>query len=255
MSESLPPRVDVVGTGISVAAVDETVELILHPGEDGLSVAVCNVHSVMSARRDSSLRVALSEADLATADGMPLVWAMRALGEPEQERVDGYALFAATIAAGLDRGTRHFFYGSTEETLEGLTGRLGEDYPGIEIVGTLSPPFGSLPADEMDTHLQAIRDSGAEVVWVGLGMPRQERWIALASPQLPRRSLVGIGAVFDWVAGNQPKAPEWMQRAGLEWLYRLVHDPRRLWKRYVWNNPAYLLLLGLQVARARLRRI
>ena len=250
----LPNRVDVLGTGISAAGVDETVDLILHPGQDGLGVAVCNVHGVMSARRDPSLRVALSAADIATADGMPLVWALRAVGQPEQERVDGFTLFWATIEAGLPEATRHFFYGSTDATLEQITARLRRDYPDLAIAGTLSPPFRSLTAGEQSDHLDLIRRSGADVVWVGLGMPNQERWIAEASPHLDGMALVGIGAVFDWVAGNVAKAPEWMQRAGLEWLYRLAREPRRLWRRYVWNNPAFLILLGWQLTRTRLRR-
>ena len=250
----LPTRVDVVGTGISTAGVDETVDLILHPGEQGLGVAVCNVHSVMSARRDSSLRAALSAADVATADGIPLVWALRAAGQPDLERVDGFTLFWATIEAGLTEATRHFFYGNTEATLERITARLRRDYPEIAIAGTLSPPFRSLTEHEQSDHLDVIRRSGADVVWVGLGVPKQERWIAEASPHLDGMALVGIGAVFDWVAGNVAKAPEWMQRAGLEWLYRLIREPRRLWQRYIWNNPAFLVLLALQLGRTRLRR-
>ena len=250
----LPTRVDVVGTGISTAGVDETVDLILHPGEQGLGVAVCNVHSVMSARRDSSLRAALSAADVATADGIPLVWALRAAGQSDQERVDGFTLFWATIEAGLAEATRHFFYGSTDATLEQITARLRRDYPDLAIAGTLSPPFRSLTAGEQSDHVDLIRRSGADVVWVGLGMPRQERWIAEASPHLDGMALVGIGAVFDWVAGSVAKAPEWMCRVGLEWLYRLAREPRRLWRRYAWNNPAFLILLGWQLTRTRLRR-
>lgn len=250
----LPTRVDVVGTGISTAGVDETVDLILHPGEQGLGVAVCNVHSVMSARRDSSLRAALSAADVATADGIPLVWALRAAGQPDQERVDGFTLFWATIEAGLPKETRHFFYGNTEATLERITARLRRDYPEIAIAGTLSPPFRSLTEHEQSDHLDVIRRSGADVVWVGLGVPKQERWIAEANPHLDGMALVGIGAVFDWVAGNVAKAPEWMQRAGLEWLYRLIREPRRLWQRYIWNNPAFLALLVSQLGRTRLRQ-
>jgi N-acetylglucosaminyldiphosphoundecaprenol N-acetyl-beta-D-mannosaminyltransferase len=250
----LPTRVDVVGTGISTAGLDETVDLILHPGEQGLGVAVCNVHSVMSARRDSSLRAALSAADVATADGIPLVWALRAAGQPNQERVDGLTLFWATIEAGLPEATGHFFYGNTEATLERITARLRRDYPEIAIAGTLSPPFRSLTEHEQRDHLDVIRRSGADVVWVGLGVPKQERWIAEASPHLKGVALVGIGAVFDWVAGNVAKAPEWMQRAGLEWLYRLIREPRRLWQRYIWNNPAFLVLLVSQLGRARLRQ-
>ncbi len=254
MMTGLPTRVDVVGTGISVAGVDETVDLILHPGEAGLSVAVCNVHAVMSARRDPSLRIALSGADVATADGMPLVWALRAMGTPDQERVDGLTLFRATVEAGLAAGTGHFFYGSTEATLNQLVERLRHCYPGVSIAGTLSPPFRDPSEEEMREHVAAIRRSGARVLWVGLGMPKQERWVAAAGVHLSGVSLVGIGGVFDWVAGNVSKAPAWMQGSGLEWLYRLAQEPRRLWRRYAWYNPAFLVLLSGQLARSRLLR-
>jgi N-acetylglucosaminyldiphosphoundecaprenol N-acetyl-beta-D-mannosaminyltransferase len=250
----IPRRVDVVGTGISVAGLDETVDLILHPGEHGLTMALCNVHTLMSARRDPSLRAALEAADVTTADGMPLVWALRSFGEPDQERVDGLKLFTATVEAGLGEGTRHFFYGSTEDTLGDLRRRLEHEYPNLVITGALAPPFRKATPEERRDHVDIIRRSGANVVWVGLGMPKQEFWMAEVGGDLPGVALVGIGAVFDWVAGSVPKAPLWMQRSGLEWLYRLVHEPRRLWRRYLWNNPGFLALLALQVARYRLRR-
>jgi len=247
-------KVVVAGTGISTTTCDRVAQTLLDPPAAGAMVAVCNVHSVMSARRDPGLRAALAGADLATPDGMPLVWALRAMGMPGQERVDGRHIFDATIRAGLERGTRHFLYGSTPETLGAISGNLRRQYPGIKIAGTHSPPFRPLTAGEVDADLARIRDSGAQVVWVGLGMPKQELWMHEMHPQLPGVSMAGIGAVFDWVAGNATEAPDWMQRVGLEWLYRLSQDPRRLWRRYIWNNPAYLVLLGVQVGRRRIGR-
>jgi len=251
---ALPPRYDVVGTPISATNLDETVAAILDPPARGLVVAICTVHSVMTARRDPVVRRDLEAADIATPDGVPLTWALRLTHAPGQPQVDGYRVFLRTVEVGLGRGVGHFLYGATPETLDALRAELRRRYPGVRVAGAIAPPFRPLTEDERRAHLGAVRDSGASVVWVGLGMPKQERWMQDARGELPGISLVGIGAVFDWVAGNVPKAPEWMQRAGLEWTYRLMREPRRLWRRYLWNNPTYLALLAAQVARHRRRR-
>ena len=248
---NIPPRVDVVGTGISTGTVEETVALILDPPPTGMRVAVCTVHSVMTARHDPALRAALTAADITTPDGVPLAWALRLSGVPGQERVDGYSVFHHTIEAGLEPKKRHFFYGATPETLDKLVTSLTSAYPAIQIVGTHAPPFRSLTDDEFENDMAQISGAAPDVVWVGIGMPKQELWMARAEDWLPGVSLVGVGAVFDWVAGNVPKAPNWMQRAGLEWLYRVYREPRRLWRRYLWNNPAYLGLLAAQLVRSR----
>lgn len=250
----LPRKVEIVGSGISDVSMRATIDLVLNPPDGGLSVAVCNVHSVMASRRNPRLHDAIAQAGVATPDGMPLVWALNALEPGSHQRVDGYRLFHETIKAGIGRSTRHFLYGSTSDTLDELSGVLRTEYPGIEIAGILSPPFRTQTADEGLTDLAVIRASNSDVVWVGLGMPKQEIWMNTAKSALPGISLVGVGAVFDWVAGNVPKAPDWMQRSGLEWLYRLAKEPRRLWRRYAWNNPAYLVLLTIQVLRGRRSR-
>jgi N-acetylglucosaminyldiphosphoundecaprenol N-acetyl-beta-D-mannosaminyltransferase len=251
---SLPPKVDVLGTGISATTVDETAELILDPPADGLRVAICAVHGVMAARRDPALRAALASVDIATTDGVPLVWALRLSGVPDQQRVYGNTVFRETIERGLKHDTSHFFYGSTPETLHDVVANLTSDHPSLRIAGFHSPPFRTLTDDEIVDDIDAIAQATPDVVWVGLGMPKQELWMAQAGNQLPGISIVGVGAVFDWVAGNVKQAPEWMQGAGLEWLYRIYREPRRLWRRYLWNNPAYLALLAQQVARQRVQR-
>ena len=248
---NIPPRVDVVGTGISTGTVEETVALILDPPPTGMRVAVCTVHSVMTARRDPALRAALTSADITTPDGVPLTWALRLSGVPGQERVDGYSVFHHTIETGLERKNRHFLYGATPETLAKLVTSLRSTYPEIQIVGTHAPPFRPLTDDEFGNDMAQISGAAPDVVWVGIGMPKQELWMARAEDWLPGVSLVGVGAVFDWVAGNVPKAPAWMQRAGLEWLFRVYREPRRLWRRYLWNNPAYLGLLAAQIVRSK----
>jgi N-acetylglucosaminyldiphosphoundecaprenol N-acetyl-beta-D-mannosaminyltransferase len=247
-----PPKVNIVGTGVSAVTVAEASHLVLNPPEQGLVVAVANVHSVMSARRSEELARTLRRADLVTPDGMPLVWAQRALGIKATERVDGLRLFTSTVEAGLSAGTRHYFYGSSPETLQLIEARLRAASPGLQIAGMASPPFRELSPEEQAAYVAAIRESGPNVVWVGLGMPKQELWMDAVHDSLPGIALVGVGAVFDWVAGTVRKAPQWMQKSGLEWLFRFGQEPGRLWRRYAWNNPAFLALLSVQVLRHRM---
>lgn len=247
-----PQKQDVLGTGISRTSLTAMMDLFESPLEGrAMTVNVCNVHSVMSARRDRDLAAALDAGDISTPDGMPLVWALRSFGFKAQTRVNGTALTEQALRHGLDRGWRHFFYGSTPETLELLRARLGETYPKLEIAGTYSPPFRALTAAERATVIATIMDSGTDIVWVGLGMPKQEKWMHDMRADLPGTILVGVGAAFDFLAGTKPQAPAWMQRFGLEWLFRLATEPRRLWRRYLWNNPAYLVLWGMQLVRRR----
>ena len=215
-------------------------------------VAVGNVHTVMSARRSVELAQALSRADVVTADGMPLVWAQRALGVETSGRVDGWHLFTNTVEAGLPTGARHYFHGSSPENLELMKVRLRQSYPNLQIAGMSSPPFRALSSQEEAADVEAIRASEPDVVWVGLGMPKQELWMGRLGEDLPGISLVGVGAVFEWISGTVRKAPQWMQNCGLERLFRLTQEPRRLWRRYAWNNPAFLVLLSAQVLRHRL---
>ncbi|MGH3649788.1 MAG: WecB/TagA/CpsF family glycosyltransferase [Acidimicrobiia bacterium] len=230
-------------------------DLILSPPEGGRVIAIGNVHSVMSARRDPHLAGALANAEVLTPDGMPLVWALNVSGHDDATRVTGIDVMARTLARGVDRGTRHFFYGSTPEVLESLLARVLADTPGVSVAGSLSPPFGDLSDAEMAAHLEQIRASGADVVWVGLGMPKQELWMNRVHHDLPGITLIGVGAAFDWYAGAVRRAPEWMQNAGLEWFYRLIGDPRRLWRRYAYNNPAFIVMLTGRWLRNQARRV
>ena len=250
----LPPRVDILGTGVSALTLGEASHLLLNAPKEGLVVAVGNVHTVMSARRSVELAQALSRADVVTADGMPLVWAQRGLGIEAPDRVDGLRLFTSTIEAGLPRGARHCFYGSSPENLELMEARLRQSYPDLQIAGMLSPPFRPLSPQEESADVETIRASEPDVVWVGLGMPKQELWMDRVRSGLPGVALVGVGAVFEWISGTVRKAPSWMQSAGLEWLFRLAQEPRRLWRRYAWNNPAFLVLCSAQVLRHRLAK-
>lgn len=251
---SLPPKTAVVGTPISMTSYDEVLgALETRRSDRALTVAVCNVHSVMSARKDPMLQAALDEADVATPDGVPLVWAIRWTADPAQERVYGPELMVRGLAASATMGWRHYLYGSTPETLASLKDAIADLAPEAPIVGVESPPFRQLTDAEEQAVVDRIRDSGAEVVWIGLGMPKQELWMRRMAPRLPGVALLGVGAAFDFLAGTKRQAPSWMQRAGLEWLFRLAEEPRRLWRRYLWNNPAYLVLLARQLITEKLR--
>lgn len=246
-------KAPVVGVPISMTSYDDVIESLTNrPKDRATVVAVCNVHSVMSARRDRRLHEAIAAAEIATPDGVPIVWGLRATVRKGQERVYGPELMRRAFVG--DVGWKHYLYGSTPETLVALQGKLAEIAPNAEIVGLYSPPFREMSQEETTSAMADIRDSGADVVWVGLGMPKQELWMHAIRPELPGIALLGVGAGFDFLAGTKRQAPPWMQKAGLEWLFRLIQEPRRLWRRYVWNNPAYALLLGLQVIRHKLSR-
>ena len=165
------------------------------------------------------------------------MWGLKAMANREQERVYGPDLMQKAFVDNV--GWKHYLYGSTPETLTQLQAKLAEMAPEAEVVGAFSPPFRDMTAEESDAAMEAIRSSGADVVWVGLGMPKQELWMHQMRPELPGIALLGVGAAFDFLAGTRNRLRLGCRRAGLEWLFRLIQEPRRLWRRYIWNNPAY----------------
>jgi N-acetylglucosaminyldiphosphoundecaprenol N-acetyl-beta-D-mannosaminyltransferase len=209
-------------------------------------VCVTGVHGVMESQKDGELRLIHNRAGLVTPDGMPLVWLSRWAGHRGVTRVYGPDLMLAACARGLDLRWRHFLYGSSPTTLDLLAERLRKRFGGIEIVGALSPPFRQLTESEDQETTACIRAAGADIVWVGLSTPKQERWMSAHVGRVGATVLVGVGAAFDFHAGVKPQAPRWMQRTGLEWLFRMVTEPRRLSRRYLSNNPRFLLLVAAQ---------
>ncbi len=251
----LPSKAPVVGTPISRTSYAEVLESIeQRPKERATVYCFCNVHSVMSARRDPNLAEALRAADVATPDGVPLVWLLRATADSDQARVYAPELMTRAFEYGLARGWRHFLYGATPETLDALAAAAQKIAPGAVVAGAIAPPFRPQSEDEISADLQAIRDARPDVLWVGLGMPKQELWMHRVRSELPGIALCGVGASFDFLAGNVPQAPPALQRAGLEWAFRLYQEPRRLWRRYIWNNPAYLVLMAGQIVAHKLKR-
>jgi N-acetylglucosaminyldiphosphoundecaprenol N-acetyl-beta-D-mannosaminyltransferase len=253
----LPPsRVEVLGVPLAVSDYEEVIEWMLTAIESGQTgyVTAAAVNLVMSAHDDPSTRAAVLDATLAVPDGQPLVWALRLLGRPNATRVYGPELMARFCARAARSDIPIFLYGGrSEDALRLLEHRLRERFPGLTIAGGFSPPFRELSAAERAGVAREINSSAAKVVWVGTGQPKQERWMSEMRPLLHAPLLVGVGAAFDFHAGIVPQAPAWMQSHGLEWLYRLSREPRRLWRRYATQNPRFLALFARQYARERRR--
>ena len=193
----------------------------------------------MESQRDDELRRIHETAGLVTPDGMPLVWIAHLLGHSHVERVYGPDLLLACCERSILRGYRHFFYGGAPGVGECLAARLGARFPGLSVAGLFSPPFRPLSADEDGALVDCINAARPDIVWVGLSTPKQERWMAAHVGRLDAPVLIGVGAAFDFHAGVKRQAPRWMQRSGLEWSFRLAMEPRRRWRRYLRNNPAF----------------
>ena len=210
------------------------------------------VNLVMSARDDPTTMRAVLDSTLAVPDGQPLVWALRLLGHGNATRVYGPDLMAKWCAHAATTGTPTYLYGGrSEEALGELTERLLARFTGLRIVGGYSPPFRPLTEQERERVVAEIDGSGAQVVWVGTGQPKQELWMHEMRPHLAAPLLVGVGAAFDFHAGIVSQAPGWMQRKGLEWVYRLTREPKRLWRRYASQNPRFLVGFARQYLRER----
>jgi N-acetylglucosaminyldiphosphoundecaprenol N-acetyl-beta-D-mannosaminyltransferase len=203
-------------------------------------VCVTGVHGVMECQRDPELRRIHNESGLTTPDGMPMVWAGRYAGA-RISRVYGPDLMLALCGLAEERGWSHYFYGGREGIPERLTDRLRDRFARLRVVGTHSPPFRTLTDEEDAALVDSINHAAPDIVWVGLSTPKQERWMASHAGRLRAPVLVGVGAAFDIHAGTLLQAPRWMQRSGLEWAYRVFREPRRLWKRYLVNNPRFVV--------------
>lgn len=209
-------------------------------------VCICNVHSVVSALQRTDFARAVHEADMATPDGAPVAWMMRRLGATGQPRVSGPDLMLAYCADATLRGEAIYLFGSTPETLATLEKRLTARWPTLKIAGSYSPPFGPISPEEDKLIIDQINRSGAGTVWVSLGCPKQELWMAQHRGQI-NAVMIGVGAAFDFHAGTITRAPEWMQNSGLEWLHRLLSEPGRLWRRYLVTNTTFIIAAGRQL--------
>jgi N-acetylglucosaminyldiphosphoundecaprenol N-acetyl-beta-D-mannosaminyltransferase len=236
------PRVDVLGVHVSAIDMDQAVREIARWIDEGEQHYVCvtGVHGVMESQRDAELLEIHNASGLTTPDGMPMVWAGRHAGA-RIARVYGPDLMLEVLAVAEQRGWSSFLYGGGAGIPELLADRLRARFPKLHIAGCYSPPFRPLTAEEDREIVELINAAGPEIIWVGLSTPKQEKWMAAHVGRLTAPILVGVGAAFDIHAGTLPQAPRWMQRRGLEWLYRLAREPRRLWRRYLSNNPRFVL--------------
>jgi N-acetylglucosaminyldiphosphoundecaprenol N-acetyl-beta-D-mannosaminyltransferase len=234
-------RHPVLGAPIDVINEREAIEQIAAWAElrESRAISICNAHSAVTASRDPEFMNVLERSDMVTADGMPLVWMLRQQGHRRQERVDGPDLMWEACSEAQSRGLRVFLYGSTPDTLEALGRHLQRSFPDLMLVGAVSPPFRALNDAEDEAMVRRIEESGAQILFVGLGCPRQEAWM-LAHRGRINAVMIGVGAAFDFHAGTLSRAPNWMRSSGLEWLYRLGCEPRRLWKRYLITNSLFV---------------
>ena len=240
-------RANVLGIGIDAIDMSTAVSRILGGVRAHASGYVCvtGVHGIMEAQRDDELREILNASYMTTPDGMPTVWVGRAQGLAIS-RVYGPDLMLEVCMAGVATGVRHFLYGGGDGVAELLRQRLVERIPGLAIVGTFTPPFRPLNSGEETVLASTIAAAQPDIVWVGLSTPKQERFMARYHDRLECSLMIGVGAAFDMHSGRTRQAPKWMQRSGLEWVFRLVTEPRRLWKRYLFNNPAFIYQLARQ---------
>jgi N-acetylglucosaminyldiphosphoundecaprenol N-acetyl-beta-D-mannosaminyltransferase len=235
--------VELLGVRVNVVPFDEAVEAVLNAPDTGnrLALHFATAHSLVEANRDPRVRAALN-AGLVEPDGVPLVWLARRRGI-RAERVCGPDFLPALVGRGVPLGRSHFFFGGAPGVPEELARRLGEAHPGLRVAGTLSPPFRTLTPEEEESVVAEINAARPDYVWVGLGAPRQDLWVAAHRANLEAAALLAVGAAFDFHAGMKRRAPRWMQRTGTEWLFRLLTEPRRLVGRYTVVNARFLLLV------------
>ena len=253
IDDALAARANLLGVGISAIDMQEALrrsEQLLQQRRKGY-ICVTGIHGIMEAQRDAGFRAILNRSFLCTPDGMPTVWVGRAQGHRRMRRVYGPDFMLEMCRMSPSRGYRHFLYGGNPGVAEKLKRRLESRVPGISIVGTFTPPFRELTSAEDREFIAMMAEVGPEVIWVGLSTPKQERFMAGMIDRLDTCLMVGVGAAFDIHAGLLPDAPMWMKSAGLQWLHRLLNEPRRLWRRYLRNNPEFLWNISLQLAGIR----
>lgn len=247
------PRTNILGVGVSAITMQRALDQMACWIEERQQtyVVVANVHTVMETQSRPEYRAVVNRADMVTPDGMPLVVLSRWLGQPHVERVYGPDVMVAFSALAAERGYRQYYFGGAEGTPERLAATLQQQFPGLPVAGTHSPPFRPLTAEKDRAVVDRINDAAPDVVWVGLGCPKQDFWMAEHRDRLNAPVLIGVGAAFDFLSGQKQQAPRWMMRYSLEWLYRLWQEPRRLWRRYLIYNPLFVVLVLLQIAGLR----
>jgi N-acetylglucosaminyldiphosphoundecaprenol N-acetyl-beta-D-mannosaminyltransferase len=237
----LMPPVDILGIRTHAQTLDDAVTTLAQWSGDAQRryVSTCPVYTLMLCSENERLRTAIQEADMVTADGMPVVWVQRWWGHKEAERVYGPDVMLELCQRTAGQGVSHFFMGGMAGVAEQLADTLCKRFPGLIVAGTHSPTVSEMTPDmALVEHLNA---ANANIIWVGLGSPKQDIWMHLHRPYLNAPLLIGVGAAFDFLSGSKAQAPVWMRRNGLEWLFRLASEPRRLWRRYFLYNPRFVM--------------
>jgi N-acetylglucosaminyldiphosphoundecaprenol N-acetyl-beta-D-mannosaminyltransferase len=249
MHEPHTVRANVLGVGVHAINLKMAVSVIdaaISECRKGY-VCVTDVNGVMEAQRDGAFKEILNQSLLTTPDGMPNVWVGKLQGFRKMARVYGPDLMLEVCHLSLARGYSHFLYGGTEGVAQELAEKLTRQFPGIKIVGTYTPPFRPLNASEEASLVEMVRRAKPDIFWVGISTPKQDRMMAAYLPKLETKVMLGVGAAFDIHTGRTKDAPNWMKQAGLQWLFRLAQEPRRLYKRYLLNNPQFIYKIALQL--------
>ncbi len=243
-------NIHILNSYIHPTSYPEALAQILAWSSNAESRYVCcaNVHMLMEAHDSHAFRIIVNSADLVTPDGMPLVWLMRSRGFPDQERVYGPTLMIKLLEAAAENGLPVGFIGGRKEVLAELIRRMQERFPKLRITCAISPPFTGISAEEDAALVRQVEASGAQILFIGLGCPKQEQWMYDHRGRV-HAVMIGVGAAFDFHAGTLKQAPLWMQKAGLEWFFRFTHEPARLWKRYLYHNPRFVILSLLEQIR------
>jgi N-acetylglucosaminyldiphosphoundecaprenol N-acetyl-beta-D-mannosaminyltransferase len=235
-------KINILGVDISAINMNDAINQLeyLIAEKRQSYICVCPNHTIMESQKDQKLRDVINSADIATPDGMSVVWASKLLGHHGVEQVAGTELMS------VKKGYTHFYYGGTDGVPEKLAENMQQRFPNLKIAGTYSPPFRNLADDEDNAIVDMINNAKPDIVWVGLGMPKQELWIGEHLGRIKAPVMIGVGAAFDFLSGEKKRAPKWMQKAGLEWLFRLTQEPKRLWRRNLYH-PVFFFMLFLQI--------
>ena len=244
----------ILNVKVSAVNMDDTCQVIEQSIEIGrhIYISTCPVGTIVECQNNPAALISVNQADLVAPDGMPVVWLGKLMGFKRMSRVYGADIMLTICAISEKRGYRNFFYGSSQETLENLRRKLQEKFPNLVIAGTYAPEFGEQSAQDRDTSINSINSAGANIVWVGLGSPKQDIWMYENRGKISSPVMIGVGAAFDFISGGKKQAPLWMQRSGLEWLFMLISEPKRLWLRYLIGNTVFIFWI-IKSAFARMK--